>query len=1504
MRPPLIKVLFAVLLLSWAARAGAVDNVWTEHSSATIRRAPAAAAYGANFHLLGGYDPSDGGGKDSHQVFSVSSLSWSSSTVLPATRYGGDGAVVVSTRLYLVGGWNGGTPVSTLYAYDFSSGAWITTLTGPPTLTACGTTSVVGGKLYVTTACNGAGGYRSMLHSYDIAAGTWTTHANSPAPHYEAAGGAIGTKIYVAGGFDGTNATSQLDVYHTAGSSWTTSVKSMPTARHGTAGAVYDNKLFVLGGTTDGTNTLATVEAFDPLNNTWLCYPSMPAARGWGAAAVVGATTIVYAGGQDSAGAARGDTYVIQNPVPDAPGAPTLSASSPTTTSILWTWTSSCGETSVAVNASTGGAVSGPLSADTTAYTESGLLPSTQYTRSVTVSNVTGSSSSSNVSKYTLAAVPSSVAVTSATPSFVTVSWASSSNGAGTVYELQRSTDGATYSTISTGTALSHTDTGLASQATYYYQVRAVNGESAATAYAAAVSTQTPPFAPATPTGFSGSTATTTSLLWRWTDDASNETGYRVMSGTAASPSGDLAADTTYWLQTGLAPNTQYGPYFARAYNVTGFADSGSDSRYTLAAVPASLAATVHQSSAAVSWSSGANGGGTVYELQRSTDGAAYATISSSTALSYNDSGLTAGTSYWYQVRAHNGEGIATAYTAPLAVLTTPGGTPPEAPTGFAGAGQSSTAILWTWTDNSGVEAGYRVRSGTVSVSGDLAANATSWLQTGLSVNTQYGPYDAQVFNDTGTANSGAGSQYTLAAVPASLAVTFSSISYVSLSWSANGNPAGTSFELQRSTDGASYASVFTGTTTSRTDTGLSGATTYFWRLRAVNGDGLNTAFTAAVSTRTQQIPPPYAPSSLTATASTGSITWAWTDNAVNEDGYRVMSGTTNVSGDLPAGTQSWAQTGLSPNTQYGPYLARAFNAAGTADSSALTRYTLATVPSGSAAASVSSTTLRLSWSRNGSPASTLAEVQRSADGTTFASIMQAAVATLADNNLLGCTSYYYRVRQLNGEGAATAFDSVVNVLTANTIPAPAIGFAAVSAASNRIDLSWTGSPTEGITGYSLYYDAGDGSVDYGSPVAVFTSTVTSYTAGPYVSSGSYTFALRAAHRCGVTETTGAFAAAASTGALAAVRAGIKVPQSGKRVYGNRLTVVAELLAGTIDQVQQVALQYRASGAASWTNVPSANVNHPNPDVQAPYFTHWDVTGLAPGAYDLRAVAYNVAGTDDPAPGYITITADALTPEINENVSAGEIQKTETLTNTVANVIGASGAAADDPVVKIALPAGAVSQSTVTITVVSNPTITTAPPAGLTAIGSSLRIDLSNAQHQLAGGRTAALTFTYPANVADPSTLRIYYLDESTGRWSKDFESVVDTTNRTVTGNTPHFSVFAVFSGVAAAGNLDNVRVYPVPFKPNGGNPDQGKPYSSGDPASGIIFDNLAANTSIKIYTMTGRLVAKLTSSGAAGLVRWDARNDDGRDVASGGYFAVIEAPGFRSVVKKLAVIR
>ena len=124
----------------------------------------------------------------------------------------------------------------------------------------------------------------------------------------------------------------------------------------------------------------------------------------------------------------------------------------------------------------------------------------------------------------------------------------------------------------------------------------------------------------------------------------------------------------------------------------------------------------------------------------------------------------------------------------------------------------------------------------------------------------------------------------------------------------------------------------------------------------------------------------------------------------------------------------------------------------------------------------------------------------------------------------------------------------------------------------------------------------------------------------------------------------------------------------------------------------------------------------------------------------------------------------------------------------------------------------------------------------------------------------------------------------------------------TVAGDTGHFTLFGVFSPAAA--DLSGVRVYPVPWRPDNADQDDGKPWSAGDPTSGILFDTLPADARITVYSVAGSIVWDSPGNAIGGLRRWDGRTGDGRDAASGVYFAVITASGGATRVEKLVVIR
>lgn len=679
---------------------------------------------------------------------------------------------------------------------------------------------------------------------------------------------------------------------------------------------------------------------------------------------------------------------------------------------------------------------------------------------------------------------------------------------------------------------------------------------------------------------------------------------------------------------------------------------------------------------------------------------------------------------------------------------------------------------------------------------------------------------------------------------------------------------------------------------------GLSGNTTYYFRLWTKDAGGnYSSPSNEAAAVTGMETPVNVRLGEVSATAiGVSSIVWTWS-GVLYADSYRVISSTSgNLSGDLAPEILSWTETALSANAAYTRSLA-AFNGSGTVVSAAVTRYTLAAPPSTFTAGSVFVTSASVNWALGVNPVATRAEVYRSTDNSVFSAVFAGQVLSFFDTGLSACTTYYFRARNLNGDGLPTAYGALAQLLTGNSTPQPPSGLSAEALPGNRIALSWVPSPSTDIIQYRLYSDAGSGTMNYSAPAAVLPSTASAYTTGVLVSSPAYTFALRAVNRCGVEEAnTRVLASASSVASHTNLQAAIREPHSGKRIKGNSVTVIAELVRGYEFRAGGVLFQYKPSASAVWVNIP-ANHNHPNPDLRAPYFVHWDVTGLLSGNYDLRAVAFDLYGQSDPSAPAITVTVDSVDPDICENDSGGgNIKKEQVISNTIDSVVQ-SGDAEQAWVTKVSVPASAVEADTVTLSIVNNPLGAPEQALAFNPVGQAAEVLLSNGQHQLANGRTAGIILTYPDENGDgivdgtpirAERLEIYSWDPVAGAWLDDLNCSVDKDRRQVIGNTPHFSYFAVFAPMAAT--LSAVRAYPNPWKPgSGGRFD----------AAGVTFDNLTSDARIRIYTIAGELVRELRVTPAdSGVKVWDGRNSSGSRAASGIYLVLIRAGGKDKTLK------
>jgi hypothetical protein len=209
----------------------------------------------------------------------------------------------------------------------------------------------------------------------------------------------------------------------------------------------------------------------------------------------------------------------------------------------------------------------------------------------------------------------------------------------------------------------------------------------------------------------------------------------------------------------------------------------------------------------------------------------------------YQNTGLTEGTVYYYRVRAYNAIGNS-AYSNEAAIETRP-----AAPTGLTATAVNERRVDLSWTDHSSSETGYRVERKVNA--GDpwtaiaaLGANVIAYSDTHVVETTTY-TYRVLAFNDGGdSAPSNEASATTPAltvpASPTGLGATALSASAVLLTWTdASYNES--LFKIERKTgSGGTWAQIDTAAAdaTSFQDGTVAESTSYVYRVRASNGAG------------------------------------------------------------------------------------------------------------------------------------------------------------------------------------------------------------------------------------------------------------------------------------------------------------------------------------------------------------------------------------------------------------------------------------------------------------------------------------------------------------------------------------------------------------------------------------------------------------------------------------------------------------------------------------------
>ena len=372
---------------------------------------------------------------------------------------------------------------------------------------------------------------------------------------------------------------------------------------------------------------------------------------------------------------------------------------------------------------------------------------------------------------------------------------------------------------------------------------------------------------------------------------------------------------------------------------------------------------------------------------------------------------------------------------------------------------------------------------------------STSYVNTGAAAGTTY-YYKVCAVNSAGTsAYSNIVSGRAKAAIPAAPRVTIGNSSASGkpqLTWAAVDGAA--KYEIYRSTQQSTgFTLLGTTTSTSYVNTGAAVGTTYYYKVRALNVDGAAGAYSSTVSGAAKAVAP--AAPTVTMTYSDGGkpkLTWSAVSGAASYRVYRSESRGTGYSLLGTTTSTSYVNTGAAVGKTY-YYRVKAVNSAGTsAYSNIVSGRAKAAIPAAPRVTignSSASGKPQLTWAAVDGAAKY--EIYRSTQQSTGFTLLGTTTSTSYVNTGAAVgTTYYYKVRALNVDGAAGAYSSTVSGAAKAVAPAaptvtmtysdggkPKLTWSAVSGAASyrvyRSESRGTGYSLLGTTTSTSYVNTG-----------------------------------------------------------------------------------------------------------------------------------------------------------------------------------------------------------------------------------------------------------------------------------------------------------------------------------------------------------------------------------------------------------------------------------------------
>ncbi len=487
------------------------------------------------------------------------------------------------------------------------------------------------------------------------------------------------------------------------------------------------------------------------------------------------------------------------------------------------------------------------------------------------------------IATATAPGAPTGLTATASDPTIINLSWTAPTNTGGaaiTGYRIEESPTGVANTWINLvantqSTATTYAHTGLSANTTRHYRVRAINSVNSGAPSNVANATTAAATAPGAPTGLTATADGQTIINLSWTAPTNTGgapiTGYQIeVSPSGTSNWSDLVANTTAttYAHTGLsAGETRH--YRVRAINsvgpgaVSSTRSATTDTpNATVPDAPSQLTATAAgRTIINLSWTAPTNTGGaaiTGYQIEVSNTGTAntwtnLVANTQSTTTTYAHTGLSAGVTRHYRVRAINSVGPGAVSATRSATTDTPNATVPDAPSQLTATAAGRTSINLSWTapsDNGGATiTGYQIEVSNAGAWSELATTrATTYTHTNLAAGTTQ-VYRVRAVNSVGNSDASNTVSATTDALatpdaPTELTITASGPSTLVLSWTApldDGGSAITGYRIDTSSDGQSDWTVLVASTPSTTYTVTNLPLPVYFRVIALNAIGQGT---------------------------------------------------------------------------------------------------------------------------------------------------------------------------------------------------------------------------------------------------------------------------------------------------------------------------------------------------------------------------------------------------------------------------------------------------------------------------------------------------------------------------------------------------------------------------------------------------------------------------------------------------------------------------------------